>query len=657
MQPTENIQQHSYLVGLLLLCLSCTTFFEHARAAEHLPVEAFASLPAIGSLGLIGLSPSGEHLAYVLNSHGHSVLVTQNLQTGKRNFITRTNNEKYVFQWLKWVSSERLIFSLYFPSRREGVASGERRLLSASVRDAKVKAVLKPRSVRDGGHISQFQDRVVSTLPADPEHVLLALDAEEQAFPGVYRVNVKTGGRKRVQRHKKPIRSWWADQEGELRAGVGFEMNTTVRSLWVRRSGSEHWHKLEEYETFERANITPLGFGRDPRTLYVRDVHEGRYAVFKIDTASEGFERELVVSDPDYDIDGALIRSPKTGEVIGVRHYHAPGSTLYLDPHYQSFQNSLQRAFPDTHNRIVNFSDDEMKYLVITSSSSKGGVYHLGDRERGTISPILHNYPLLQDEDLSQSGRFVYTARDGTDIESYLWLPQVKAAENLPLILFPHGGPMSSDRGGFDYWTHFFTNRGYAVLQPNFRGSSDYGYEFSMASLAQWGLAMQDDLEDGVRALVAEGVVDPARVCIVGASYGGYAALMGVAKTPEVYQCAVSFAGISSLLDLRNSSRHYLNKKVVNKQLGSDRDQLQATSPVNHVERIVAPILLAHGYRDRVVPVAQSRKMASALKKNGKQYQYLELDHGSHGLAFEKNRLAFFEAMDAFLARHLPVGR
>lgn len=627
-----------------------------ASEADPLPVETFASLPKVASSRLIQLSPSGEHLAYVLQSEGYSVLAVHNVKTGEQTLITKTDNEKYSFRWLKWISAERFVFSVYFPDRRYGVASGETRLLSAGTKDSELKILLKPRSNgRDGRHYSQFQDRVVSYLPYDPEHILVALDIEAPTFPGVYKVNVNNGKRQRVMRHKKPIRSWVADRQGNIRAGVGFEEDTTNKSLWVRRSGEKEWRKLEEYKTYGRADVTPLGFGSDPDKLYIRDLHEGKYAVFKMDLAAENYERELVASDPTYDVSGGLIWSQKLGDVVGVSHSRAPGSVLYFDQEGEDFQESLARALPDTHNLLVNFTDDETEYLLYTSASNAGGVYYLGNRETGKVTPLIQNYPALQDYALAKSRKIVYEARDGQEIEAYLWLPAGSSAEDLPLIMFPHGGPMSRSRGGFNYWTQFFTHRGYAVLQPNFRGSSGYGHEFSMAALQQWGLAMQDDLEDGVRWLAEEGIVDARRVCIVGKRYGGYAALMGVVKTPDTYRCAISYAGISSLQDLRASARHYLNRKVVNERLGSNKDQLRATSPLYHVDKIKVPILIAHGDRDRTVAVSQSKKMAKALKKARKSHEYLELKNGSHSLSNESNRLAFFRAMDEFLAANLPV--
>jgi dipeptidyl aminopeptidase/acylaminoacyl peptidase len=229
----------------------------------------------------------------------------------------------------------------------------------------------------------------------------------------------------------------------------------------------------------------------------------------------------------------------------------------------------------------------------------------------------------------------------------------------LPLVLLPHGGPHSRDHADFDVETEFLANRGYAVLQVNFRGSAGFGHDFMVAGLQRWGLEMQDDLTDAVQWAVAQGVADPARICIVGGSYGGYAALMGLVKTPQLYRCAASFAGVADLIDLIQHYGDYIGgHAAMQAQLGSawsDRDRLRATSPALNADRIQAPVLLVHGTADRSVPVDQSRDMASALKRLGKPHRYIEQPGGDHHLSRYSHRLEYFKALEAFLAEHLAL--
>lgn len=233
-----------------------------------------------------------------------------------------------------------------------------------------------------------------------------------------------------------------------------------------------------------------------------------------------------------------------------------------------------------------------------------------------------------------------------------------QARQHAPLILLPHGGPASRNVLNFDYWTQFLASRGWAVLQVNFRGSSGYGKEFLQAGFQRWGLEMQDDLTDAAQYAIEQGIADPERICIVGGSYGGYAALMGVVKTQDLYRCAVSFAGVSDLRSLLKDKRQFLGYELGSeRQLGawwSDRDRLKATSPVNHADKIRTPLLIVHGAEDRTVPVEQSRAMVEALRDAGfTRLRYVELPDGDHYLSRQDDRVTFFREMERFLATHL----
>ncbi len=633
---------------LLLLLLSLPV-----AAQGRPPLAAFANLPDITDMTL---SPSGKHIAFFMNTQGTTLLATRDTEGGKIHGIVKTDNERFVLQWVRWVNDEHLVFSVYYPDRRYGIATGETRLLSASRKGGDTRVMARPRSYDSDAMISQFQDRVVSFLPDDPEHILLALADEKIATPGVYRINVESGSRKRVQRYKTPIRTWVSDRQGRVRAGYGYDEGTAEVSLWVKPLAGDDWRQVTEQAFFAEAAVTPIGFARDPNLLYVRANHEGRKAVFRIDTADPGMPRELVFSHPEYDVDGPLVYSQLTNDVIGVQFARVASGMLFLDKGYEALQRSVDKALPDRANTIVSYSADETLYLVRSSSATVPPAYYLGNRKRGTLFPIAQEYPLLAEVPLSEVRQLHYPTRDGLKIEAYLALPASGPKQKLPTIIFPHGGPMARAGGGFDYWTQFFTSRGYAVLQPNFRGSAGFGHEFMAEAVQGYGLEMQDDLEDGARWLIGRGIADRGRICIVGASYGGYAALMGAVKTPDFYRCAISYAGVSSLIDMRFYQRNYLNRKVAEEQIGTERSRLRAVSPRYHADKIQVPVLLAHGDRDRVVPVAQSRDMADALEDADRDFIYMELEDGSHNLHRQQNRTALFEAMERFLGEHLAAG-
>ena len=265
---------------------------------------------------------------------------------------------------------------------------------------------------------------------------------------------------------------------------------------------------------------------------------------------------------------------------------------------------------------------------------------------------LFEQYPGLQDLAPTNHNLVSYTARDGTKIEGYLTLPN-GANGPIATILHPHGGPGAREYDGFDYWTSFFTNRGYAVFRPNFRGSSGYGKQFANSQMQGWGLTMQDDITDATQWLIDEKIADPNRICIVGASYGGYAAAMATVKSPDLFKCAISFAGVMDLQRLVSKSRYFLNKKFVKKQIGDDEDDLAARSPYYSAEKINIPMLLLHGEDDRVVEVGQSREMFDELQDLNKDVKYVELKNGDHYLSIQRNRHRVFAEMDAFLKVHL----
>jgi dipeptidyl aminopeptidase/acylaminoacyl peptidase len=293
--------------------------------------------------------------------------------------------------------------------------------------------------------------------------------------------------------------------------------------------------------------------------------------------------------------------------------------------------------------------------VLYTTNATNPGTYLYGDRDAKTLSPLAAAYPDLTEDVLIEKEMRRYKARDGLELEGFLSLPKTFANKPTATIILPHGGPMSEDGKSFDMFSTFMANRGYVVFQPNFRGSSGYGHDFMMQAVGGMGLEMQDDLEDAVKYLVDEKIADPKKVCIVGASYGGYAALMGATKTPDLFQCAISFAGMSDLVKMSNNFRYFTNKNTARKQFGEDKKQLKETSPVRMAEKVKIPILLIHGDDDVIVPVEQSRIMARALEKNGKVHEYIELEEGTHNLDYLPHRQQTFEAMEKFLQTHLKI--
>lgn len=636
------------LLFLVLLNLSAQSFF--AFSAE-LPTESFSALPAYRTPKL---SPDGTKVAFVQNyqKQGLSILSSFDFATGEKKLLIKSDNEKIKLSWFRWANDKTLIVSGRFASKRGTTDTAETRLLAIEA-DGSAEARLlirPPRSFAGNNRVSQFQDNVIDMLPDEPDRIMISIDLDTPNMPSVYKLDIYTKRKERITKGKMQIRDYVTDQQSELRLGEALNYKTGKAIVYVRQVDSEKWQSIYEYNSLEEQGINPLGFDLDPNILYYT-AYKGNFKVlYKMDIRTQ--KSELVFEDPDYDVEGGLIYSTKTRGVIGLYHSNTTTGRIYWDKKRDNFQKAFDKALPETDNYLVSFSRDENNYILYTENDFTPGAYYYGDRKLGELMLMFEQYPDILPEELTEHKLVTYKARDGIEIEGYLTLPK-NIEGPVPAILHPHGGPGARDLSGFDYWTSFFTNRGYAVFRPNFRGSTGYGLEFAESQMQSWGLAMQDDLEDAALWLVKEGIAKKDKMCIVGASYGGYAAAMAAVKTPDLFQCAISFAGVTDLRQLVVRSRRYVNTKFVKKQIGSDTDDLKARSPYHNAEKIKIPMLIVHGEDDRIVDVSHSEKLAEELADLKRPVEFIELENGDHYLSIQRNRHQFFAAMDVFLKRHL----
>lgn len=350
---------------------------------------------------------------------------------------------------------------------------------------------------------------------------------------------------------------------------------------------------------------------------------------------------------------GAIF-APGSDRLVGVAYVADAPSYVFFDDQEREDQTGLGRGFPGLQVAMVSRDAEGTKAIARTESPSVPPEYHYLDMARSKYARLGSAYPQLAGITLSETRPISYTARDGLAIDGYLTVPKGADPRNLPLIVHPHGGPAGRDTLSYDYWVQYFASRGWAVLQMNFRGSTGYGDAFERAGEHEWGKAMQDDVTDGVRWAIGQGIADPARICVVGASYGGYVALQGAASTPELYRCAVSLNGVSDIRGLIRDSVHYSSFLLTRDYLS--QDDPTAVSPAHHADKITAPVLVAYSTKDRNVEFDQSTGMITALKRAGKAVVEVRLEDADHYLTHERHRLAFFKAMDAFLLEHLGPG-
>ncbi|MEK6802738.1 MAG: alpha/beta fold hydrolase [Nitrospirota bacterium] len=653
------------MYGLFIFCVlvwSVVPVYADSSSGPP-PVEAFASLPRIAS---IQLSPSGRHLAVLRHHEGKTYLDTQTVTGQDAHRVVSTDNQEYVITWFRWANDERLLVSVRVADIREGVDSQETRLLAVN-RDGTqqngnlLRASSFP-SIFGKRHFPQFQDRLVGTIPGDPGHVLIALDIERPLSPDVYKLDVYSGERTLVQANPglqpgvRNVLQWIADRQGRLRVGVG-QFGTTVRVIY-QVPESTLWRDLVEYDLAKETGMLPLAFDADPDWLYVRDQHQGKAAIFKMNVVDRRVDRVLVAADAKHDLTGELVYAPGRKKVVGVRYSAADERVLFWDFDAQRLQARIDRAIPGRVNVIHSSSDDGRLHIVKSSGAAHPPQWSLFDEHDGRTVLLGKSYPDLEAAGLVPSRETFITARDGKEVPAFLTLPKDRDARELPLIVFPHGGPASQGRDAFNYWTQWFVSHGWAVLAPRFRGTEGYGDELLRAGFQRWGLEMQDDVTDVVQWAIRSGLASAHRICIVGSGYGGYAALMGAVKTPDLYRCAVSLGGVTDLPQVVSDSRWYLNQKpVVELRIGSwwsDRERLRETSPVFHTKEIRIPLLLMHGAMDRAVPVSHGRDMAEALKAaNVTTYRYVELPFADEQLSREQDRIHVLKELEQFLTAHL----
>jgi len=646
-----QLSKYLSLVTLLLL----GGFNSQAYSKERLNADDFSQLP---DMTQANISPDGNKFAWLMSIRSNEVdnngtgLVVTDLDAGKAKMILKTDNEKFVVRWLEWAGNDTLLLSVVYPSTVYRTPVSATRLLRIDVESGKITSAIPNRLINNSEYVPVYQDAVVDHLPDSPDEVLLSMRTTRKVGREVYRVNHKKRKSKLVQRFRENASYWIADRQHEVRL-ASLESNTNV-VVSHRNQDSYKWTKLFDFEALSSDVKAPIGFAEDPKKLYYLALHEGRKAVFLGDLSTTPMRSELILSDENYDVEAELIYSKKSKQVVGMEHNTGDGYTYWSDD-FKRIQTAIDKALPNTLNQIIDFSDDESRVVILSTSDVNAGTYYLFDVNVPRISVIGSRYKALKPSLMSEKQKITYQARDGITIEGFLTQPKANEGKAAPTIIFPHGGPIGSSSYRFDYWTQYFASKGLNVLQMNFRGSSGYGYDFMAQGLQDWGGKMQTDVEDGTRWLIEQNIAEPNRICVVGASYGGYAALMEAANNKDLYQCAISFAGVTDLNALILHYKKYTSYRVAKKQIGSDRKELKSKSPVARVNEIDIPVFLAHGTKDLSVPFMQGKKMRNGLQKANKGFEYLELEGGDHYLSNEDHRVAFFRKMDEFLNEHLDL--
>lgn len=645
-----------------------------AQTPGRPPVEAFAQLP---DLKRPILSPDGKYLAVLQARMGRPVLVIYTVAATDAQPVVRSVAD-WTYGNIRWAKNDRLVAYMTkddklgwdYVDANHLVSWGREISYDASGNNI---AILFRHNPFYSENISMLGVKDIDL--DDPDNVYVPygvwsdlLSPSEEALRSknghatdsdlfrldMFKVNVRTGDDEKVVAGDYSTRDWYMDGHGHVLARLDRASNSVEEHLKSYENGS--WHDIRTFDASEGHGSGIDGVSDDGKAL-VRNIYsKDSMAVLVRTDLATGIDTPLY-DVPNFDVD-EVIKDDWTGRVVGAAYDADSPQFVYFDPARAALQRGLEAAFPGKTADAV--SSDVARDLVVVAVEGPRSplAYYMLDRTTHAATLLGKTYPHLGENDLGEMKPYPYKARDGLNIPAYLTLPPGRAPKNLPAVVYPHGGPDDRDSIGFDYWAQFMANRGYAVLQPNFRGSSGYGEKFTQAGLRQWGLKMQDDISDGVKKLIADGIVDPKRICIVGASYGGYAALAGATFTPDLYACAVSFAGISDLPKMLHSNRVEVNSDAKEVSFWESRigstdenwDQLAATSPARHANQVKCPVLLLHGDGDTTVPIAQSEIEEAALKSAGKNVQFVRLEGDDHYSKLGATRVRTLTEIESFLA-------
>ncbi len=498
----------------------------------------------------------------------------------------------------------------------------------------------------------------IYALPAKmPGVIFVGLNDRDDRYHDAYKLDIATGERTLVKRNDDEVSSWIFDLEGNLRLATRQTADGGTEILRVDPDTMAVVYSCSKDETAD-----PIRFHKDGKRIYMAsdkgaDVNFQRLLLFDPATGTE----ELVEDDPLHEVDfGGAEFSHKTDELVATFYVGDRLRVYFRDKEWEKDFGRLRKQLPDGDIYRASSTRDDGVWLVGVTSDLDPGAAYVYTRATGKAEFLYRPYPDLPSKDLAPMKPIVYKSRDGFDIHGYLTVPKGVKAKNLPVLCMVHGGPWSRDEWGYDPYAQFFANRGYAVFQMNFRGSSGYGKAFLNAGNKQWGDAMQNDITDGVEHLVKKGIADPKQIAIFGGSYGGYATLAGLAFTPDRYAAGISYVGPSNIITLLNSIPPYwaVLKSMFNERVGDpskpeDAERLKRQSPLFSAEKIKAPLLVVQGANDPRVKKAESDQIVVALRDLGRPVEYLVAPDEGHGFAGVDNRMAFAVAAEKFLAKHL----
>ncbi len=642
----------TYLLFALALALVMTTMrLAQAQTGSLPPLidrQEFFGDPEIAAAQI---SPDGQFIAFIKPYNGTRNIWVKRAAEPFNSAKPVTNDTKRPIPNYFWSRDGRYIL---FTQDQGGNENFNVYAVNPSDQLPAGQDVPPSRNLTDAKNARAF---IYNVPRAEPDTIYVGLNDREAAWHDLYRVKISTGERTLLRQNTERITGWVFDNKGQLRLATRAAPNGDTEILRVDDQGFTKVYSCNVFETcsalrFDKANqrvylITNKGDSADLISLALFDPATGK--------------EELVESDPlkRVDFSGASF-SDLTDELLATIYVDEKRRLYWKNKEYDSDYKLLQKKLPGKQVNFNSSTKDERLWLISATGDTEPGEVYLFDRNTKKLTPQYRVREKLPREALAEMKPIRYKSSDGMEVPAYLTLPKGVSAKNLPLIVYPHGGPWARDFWGYNSFAQFFANRGYAVLSPNFRGSTGYGKRFINAGNNEWGQKMQDDLTWGVKYLVSQGIADPKRVGIMGGSYGGYATLAGVTFTPDLYAVAVSIVGPSNLITLMNSIPPYWEsiRMLFNKRMGDlstpeGRAQLERQSPLNSANKIKTPLLVLQGANDPRVKKAESDQIVVALRERGFPVEYIVAPDEGHGFSRPVNSMAMFAASEKFLAKYL----
>jgi dienelactone hydrolase len=689
-----NPMNNRYLTSAIAIILLCATT---TAVAAPQAVENFARRPQMHG---VTVSSDGRYVAFLSGSEDDTVLMTFDRSSPGSTFkrVTASEPGRFDLGWCRWASNKRLLCGLYgniigkkyaeLPFTRMFAVDADGsnlRALDQSPEEANLfvaKTSLRNLDLNQGANIDNSfisersnsgdpynisgysadkfmssyspgtQDEVIDFLPAEDDIVLIQLDDDGDGYPSIVGLNITNGIVGVRLNEVMPIRRFITDGRGNPRIGWGGTSGSTKTQYFARLDGEREWRRLGSAEAFGNDNpLRPVAMAVGENTAYALGNSEGRDALWAINLADESAPR-LLFHHPLVDVSEPILRNDR--RLLGMRYDVERPYVWYADQKLRDLIDRLDRQFPGRVHEIIDSSADTKVLVIRASSDVDDGTYYIYDVAAEKLQKLGVAYPELDQKSIGTMTNILYKAADGTEIPGYLTVPSGTEKKNLPMIVMPHDGPLERDSWQFSYVRTFLANRGYAVLQMNYRGSAGFGDKWKLEAHQDWGGITYSDIQDATRWAVKEGIADPKRICIMGAGFGGYSALLSATRNADnTYRCAISVGGFSDLEMLKTHAALFGDRAIRQEQIGSNAEKIRRDSPLQNVKDVNIPVLLVHGVKDWRVQAEHSKDMASALKRARKPAELVLIKGAGHDLERKSDRVTLLSEVEKFLAKNL----